>query len=70
MSYDGSVETMYVDPVSFVPNQRCSFELDGTKLAYGSNMRLLNLGCVSDSAQAYSKGLGAMAVKFSTIFIL
>ena len=62
MSYDGSVETMYVDPVSFVPNQRCSFELDGTKLAYGSNMRLLNLGCVSDSAQAYSKGLGAMAV--------
>ena len=24
MSYDGSVETMYVDPVSFVPNQRCS----------------------------------------------
>lgn len=62
MSYDGSVETLYVDPVSFVPNQRCSFELDGTKLAYGSNMRLLNLGCVSDSAQAYSKGLGAMAV--------
>tara|TARA_R110000772_G_scaffold11841_4_gene36782 strand:+ start:2940 stop:4187 length:1248 start_codon:yes stop_codon:yes gene_type:complete len=62
MSYDGSVETMYIDPVSFVPNQRCSFELDGTKLAYGSNMRLLNVGCVSDSPQAYSKGLGAMAV--------
>ena len=62
MTYNGSVETMYIDPVSFVPNQRCAFELDGTKLAYGSNMRLLNLGVVSNTAQDYSQGLGAMAL--------
>ena len=62
MTYNGSVETMYLDPVSFVPNQRCAFELDGTKLAYGSNMRLLNLGVVSNTAQDYSQGLGAMAL--------
>ena len=62
MTYNGSVETMYLDPVSFVPNQRCAFELDGTKLAYGSNMRLLNLGVVSNTAQDYSQGLGAMAI--------
>ena len=62
MAYNGNVETMYLDPVSFVPNQRCAFELDGTKLAYGSNLRLLNLGVVSNSQQDYSQGLGAMAI--------
>ena len=62
MSYNGSIETMYLDPVSFVPNQRCAFELDGTKLAYGSNMRLLNLGVVTTGPQDYSSGLGALAL--------
>ena len=62
MAYNGSVETEYIDPVSFVPNQRCAFELDGTKLSYGSNMRLLNIGVVSGSQQDYSAGLGAMSV--------
>ncbi len=62
MAYNGNVETMYIDPVSFVPNQRCAFELDGTKLAYGSNLRMLNIGVVSNSAQDYSRGLGAMAL--------
>ena len=61
MSYNGNVETMYLDPVSFVPNGRCAFELDGTKLAYLSNMRLLNLGVVSNTQQDYSQGLGALA---------
>ncbi len=62
MAYNGSVETEYIDPVSFVPNQRCAFELDGTKLSYGSNMRLLNIGVVSGTQQDYSAGLGAMSV--------
>mgnify|MGYP003646705735 FL=1 len=63
MAYNGNVETMYLDPVSFVPNQRCAFELDGTKLAYSSNLRLLNLGVVAPAgAQPYSRGLGAMAL--------
>ncbi len=62
MSYSGSIETMYLDPVSFVPNGRCAFELDGTKLAYGSNMRLLNLGTISASPQDYNAGLGALGL--------
>ena len=62
MAYNGSVETEYIDPVSFVPNQRAAFELDGTKLSYGSNMRLLNIGVVSGTQQDYSAGLGAMSV--------
>ena len=61
-SYSGNLETMYLDPVSFVPNGRCAFELDGTKLAYMSNMRLLNLGTVSASPQDYNAGLGALAL--------
>ena len=61
-SYSGNLETMYLDPVSFVPNGRCAFELDGTKLAYMSNMRLLNLGTISASAQDYNAGLGALAL--------
>jgi hypothetical protein len=61
-SYNGNLETMYLDPVSFVPNGRCAFELDGTKLAYMSNMRLLNLGTISDSVQNYNHGLGALGL--------
>ena len=61
MSYsNGSIKTEYIDPVSFVPNQRCSFELNATKMAYLPNIRLLNLGCDNDQAdQSYNLGLGA-----------
>ena len=62
MAYNGNLETMYLDPVSFVPNQRCAFELDGTKLAYMSNMRLLNLGVITDDVIDYNEGLGALSL--------
>tara|TARA_R110002074_G_scaffold359773_1_gene532342 strand:+ start:3269 stop:4525 length:1257 start_codon:yes stop_codon:yes gene_type:complete len=62
MSYtDGSLQTQYLDPVSFVPNGRASWELDGDKMAYMSNMRLLDLGVTSNPAHTYSRGLGALA---------
>ena len=60
--FDGSVETQYIDPVSYVPNGRCAFELDGDKMAYLSNMRLLDIGVVAGVKTNYSKGLGAMAL--------
>ena len=64
MSYsNGAIKTMYIDPVSFVPNGRCAFELDATKMAYLPNMRLLNLGCDNNTgATNYSEGLGALAL--------
>lgn len=64
MSYsNGAIKTMYLDPVSFVPNGRCAFELDATKLAYLPNMRLLNLGCDNNTAGIdYSQGLGAVSL--------
>jgi len=62
MSYaNGSIRTQYLDPVSFVPNGRCAFELDGDKMAYLTNMRLLDIGCVGDGADTYNRGLGALA---------
>ena len=60
--FDGSVRTQYLDPVSYVPNGRCAFELDGDKLAYLSNMRLLDLGVTSAAPSLYSRGLGAIAL--------
>ena len=60
--FDGSVRTQYLDPVSFVPNGRCAFELDGDKMAYLSNMRLLDLGVTAGVAHSYSKGLGTLAL--------
>lgn len=60
--FDGSVETQYLDPVSYVPNGRCAFELDGDKMAYLSNMRLLDIGVVAGVQTDYSKGLGALAL--------
>jgi len=60
--FNGSVETQYLDPVSYVPNGRCAFELDGDKMAYLSNMRLLDLGLVAGAQTNYSKGLGALAL--------
>ena len=62
MSYaNGSIRTQYLDPVSFVPNGRCAFELDGDKMAYLTNMRLLDIGCVGDGADTYNRGLGALS---------
>jgi len=61
MSYvDGSIKTDYVDPVTF-SQSRCRFELDGDKMGYLTNMRLLDIGCVSNGAIDYSRGLGALA---------
>ena len=56
------VQTQYIDPVAFVPNGRCRFELDATKAAYLPNMRILNLGCNSNAATQYNRGLGALAL--------
>lgn len=65
MSYNqGSMKTEYVDPNVFVPGQqgRAVFELDGTKMGYAPNMRLLNLGVVSNGTHDYNRLLGAIAV--------
>lgn len=64
MSYNqGSMKTEYVDPNVFVPGAqgRAIFELDGTKMGYSPNMRLLNIGVVSDGAHDYNRLLGAIA---------
>tara|TARA_R110002167_G_scaffold103655_1_gene267991 strand:- start:1738 stop:3063 length:1326 start_codon:yes stop_codon:yes gene_type:complete len=58
----GSIRTHYIDPVSFVPNQRCSFELDASKTAYLTNMRLLDLGVTTDTLIGYNQGLGCLAL--------
>ena len=57
---DNSLETIYLDPVSFSQN-RCAFELD-ENMAYSSNMRLLDFGIVSSANHSYSRGLGALAI--------
>jgi len=56
------VETQYIDPVAFVPNLRCRFELDGSKLAYFPNMRILDIGCSGAAAQQYNRGIGCLAL--------
>jgi len=65
MSYNqGTITTEYVDPTIYVENNRCSFELDGTKEGYLPNMRLLNIG-ISQTAGvtgAYNRLLGALSV--------
>ena len=58
----GDVQTEFVDPVSFVPNARCAFELQGNKIAYLSNIRLLDIGLVSNGTHNYSRGLGTLAL--------
>ena len=58
----GSIRTHYIDPTSFVPNGRCAFELDASKTAYLSNMRLLDLGCTSDAQVGYNQGLGCLGI--------
>ena len=64
MSYSqGSVKTEYLDAISFIPNQRCSFELSATKMAYLPNLRLLNLGCDNATgAKDYNVGLGTVGL--------
>ncbi len=64
MSYNqGSMKTEYIDPNVFVPGAqgRAIFELDGTKMGYSPNMRLLNLGVVSNGTHDYNRLLGAIA---------
>jgi len=56
------VQTQFFDPTSFVPNQRAAFNLSGDKLAYLSNMRLVDLAVVSDGVTNYSRGLGTLAL--------
>ena len=58
----GSIRTHYIDPTSFVPNGRCAFELDASKTAYLTNMRLLDLGCTTDVKVDYTQGLGCLAL--------
>lgn len=58
----GSIRTHYIDPTSFVPNGRCAFELDASKTAYLTNMRLLDLGVVSNAQVGYNEGLGCLAL--------
>ena len=64
---DSNVTTHYLDPSTYLPQSntsdgRVSFELDGTKLAFLPNMRLLNVGCHSDSLQVYNALVGAYTV--------
>tara|TARA_B110000285_G_scaffold112451_1_gene127633 strand:- start:944 stop:2203 length:1260 start_codon:yes stop_codon:yes gene_type:complete len=58
----GITKTEYIDPVAYIQNQRCRFELDGSKLAYLPNMRLLDLGCSSNVATPYNRGLGVVSL--------
>ena len=51
------IMTEFIDPTSFVPNSRCAFELAGDKLAYLSNMRLVDLGCISDGVHTTAEVL-------------
>ena len=65
---DGNVQTMYVDPRTYIgathtaPSGRITFELDGNNLAYLPNMRLLNVGCSSNGAHLYNRLTGAYAL--------
>ena len=66
MSYysDGNVQTHYIDPSTYIEVTdnsagRVSFELDGTKLAFLPNMRLLNIGCTSDALHVYNRLVGS-----------
>ena len=65
MSYNqGTITTEYVDPTIYVQNNRCTFELDGTKEGYLPNMRLLNIGISQAQGVqgAYNRLLGALSV--------
>ncbi len=63
MSYNkGTITTEYIDPNIFVPNNRCTFELDGSKEGYLPNMRLLNIGVTSATGGRYNRLCGALSV--------
>jgi len=57
---DDTLETVYLDPVSFSQN-RVAWELDSNQ-AYSSNMRVLDLGIISNAEHNYSRGLGALSI--------
>lgn len=65
---DGNVQTLYIDPKTYIPathlaqNGRLTFELDGNNLAYLPNMRLLNVGVHSNGAHLYNRLTGAYAL--------
>lgn len=59
---NGDVYTEYMDPQIYVANNRASFALDASHLAYLPNMRLLNVGCTAAGATAYNRLIGSMAV--------
>ena len=67
--YNESVQTLYFDPTTYVPatanaGGRVLFELDGQKMAYLPNMRLLNVGVdsASGSTLLYNELVGASVV--------
>ncbi len=65
MSYNqGTITTDYHDPTIFVENNRCRFELDGSKEGYLPNMRLLNLGVKQANGVTgqYNRLLGALSL--------
>ena len=59
---NGDVYTEYIDPQIYVANNRASFALDASHLAYLPNMRLLNVGVTAAGATAYNRLVGSMAV--------
>jgi len=65
---DGNVQTMYIDPRTYISathlqgNGRITFELDGNSLAYLPNMRMLNVGVTSNGAHFYNKLVGAYSL--------
>lgn len=68
MYSDQNVQTFYLDPKTYVQGTdansqgRVNFELDGEKLAYLPNMRLLNVGVSSNGVHIYNRLLGAYAI--------
>ena len=65
---DSNVQTHYFDPKTYAEGThlnssgRVNFELDGTKLAYLPNMRILNVGVSSNGAHIYNRLVGAYSM--------
>ena len=58
---DSNVKTRILDPKIYVPNARCTFELDASEAAYLPNLRLANIGTTS-AANDYNTLLGSAAL--------
>ncbi len=60
----GQVQSLYIDPKSFIDGRRAVFELDGHHLAYLPNMRLLNIGIFGQATATarYNDLVGANAI--------